>query len=222
MNRILSIIVLLLFVFVFVGCGDEKDISVEAEGVSVEDKMEDLESGSKDEVKDYDYESDQYIEKLDEGDNSEFENDKVLIGEIYSIEQNTIGLKLIEQMGFNVQENSISEEERGQGQGQGQGQNQIQDRPEIEEGKMGRGRQEREEGIISEERQERQEMLERSGNEITYTGETTLIQIPEGIEITIFQSEDESNIKIEELDVGDVIRIFYEEDEIIARISAHK
>lgn len=218
MNRILSIIVLLLFVFVFVGCGDEKDISVEAEGVSVEDKMEDLESGSKDEVKDYDYESDQYIEKLDEGDNSEFENDKVLIGEIYSIEQNTIGLKLIEQMGFNVQENSISEEERGQGQGQ----NQIQDRPEIEEGKMGRGRQEREEGIISEERQERQEMLERSGNEISYTGETTLIDIPEGIEITIFQSEDESNIKIEELDVGDVIRIFYEEDEIIARISAHK
>ena len=161
MNRMLSIIVLLLFVFVFVGCGDEKDISMEAEGVSVEDKMADLESGSKDEVKDNNYEGDQYIEELDGGDNSEFENDKVLIGEIYSIEQNTIGLKIIEQMGLNAQENSISGEERGQGQ------NQIQERQEIEEGKMGRGIQEQEEGITSEERQERQEMLERSGSEIS-------------------------------------------------------
>ncbi len=166
MNKILSIIVLLLFVFF--GCGDEKDISMEAEGVSVDDKMADLESGSKDEVKDNDYEGDQYIEESDGGDNSEFENDKVLIGEIYSIEQNKIGLKLIEQMGLYAQEGSVSREERGQGQGQGQ--NQIQERPEIEEGKMGRGRQEREEGINSEERQERQEsqeMLERSGSEIS-------------------------------------------------------
>lgn len=29
-------------------------------------------------------------------------------------------------------------------------------------------------------------------------------------------------MKIEELDVGDVVRIFYEEDDIIARISVHK